>query len=163
MTKFKHLANDTTKLKLFNKKKLKSWLNLGNVCYHSVQNLSTSHLLSKNVLHSCILWGCESWSFALTRAASQWKTSNLDLVLQCLSGPHSDFVAKTLYTIILICQIFPKQTRGGSLYFTSSYIFVYKIIVLLLFLITYKLKTMVYSADAWFISWPEHITLTYFL
>jgi hypothetical protein len=29
--------------------KLKSRLNLGNACYHSVQNLLHSHLLSKNV------------------------------------------------------------------------------------------------------------------
>jgi hypothetical protein len=47
--------------------------NLGNSCYHSVLNLLSSHLLSKNkkikiyrtiILH-VVLYGCETWSLTL--------------------------------------------------------------------------------------------------
>jgi hypothetical protein len=53
--------------------KLKMRLNSGNACYHSVQNLLSSRMLSKNVkiriyktiiLHM-ILYGCETWSVTL--------------------------------------------------------------------------------------------------
>jgi hypothetical protein len=47
-------------------------LNLGNGCYHSVQNLLSSHLLSKNIkisIHKTIilpvvLYECRTWSLA---------------------------------------------------------------------------------------------------
>jgi hypothetical protein len=49
---------------------IKSRLKLGNACYHSVQNLLSSSLLSKNVkiqiyrtiMLPVVLYGCESWS-----------------------------------------------------------------------------------------------------
>jgi hypothetical protein len=49
---------------------IKKRLNSGNACYHSVQNLLPSRLLSKNlkiriyktVILSVILYGCETWS-----------------------------------------------------------------------------------------------------
>jgi hypothetical protein len=49
---------------------IKRRLNSGNACYHSVQNLLSSRLLSKNVKVriytiislSVILYGCETWS-----------------------------------------------------------------------------------------------------
>jgi hypothetical protein len=52
---------------------IKRRLNSGNACYHSVQNLLSSHLLSKNVqirIHKTIilpvvLYGCETWSLTL--------------------------------------------------------------------------------------------------
>jgi len=45
----------------------------GNVCYHSVQNLLSSSLLSKNlkitifrtIILPVVLYGCETWSFIL--------------------------------------------------------------------------------------------------
>jgi hypothetical protein len=48
-------------------------LNLGNACYHAVQNLLSSRLLSSNVkikiyktiILPVILYGCETWSLAL--------------------------------------------------------------------------------------------------
>jgi hypothetical protein len=48
-------------------------MNLGNVCYHSVQNLLSSTLLSKNIkINICgsiilpvVLYGCETWSLTL--------------------------------------------------------------------------------------------------
>jgi hypothetical protein len=53
---------------------IKRRLNSGDACYHSVQNLSSSRLLSKNVkigLFKCInlpviLCGCEAWSLTLS-------------------------------------------------------------------------------------------------
>jgi hypothetical protein len=52
---------------------IKRRLNSGNACYHSVQNLFSSRLLSKNVkirIHKTIilpvvLYGCETWSLIL--------------------------------------------------------------------------------------------------
>jgi len=52
-----------------NKSRLKS----GNACYHSVQNLLSSSLLSKNlknkihrtIILSLVLYGCETWSLTL--------------------------------------------------------------------------------------------------
>jgi hypothetical protein len=45
-------------------------LNSGNACYHSVQNLLSSHLLPKNIkiriyktiILPVVLYGCETWS-----------------------------------------------------------------------------------------------------
>jgi hypothetical protein len=52
---------------------IKSRLNLQNACYHSVQNLLSSSLLSKNlklkihrtVILPLVLYGCEAWSLIL--------------------------------------------------------------------------------------------------
>jgi hypothetical protein len=48
-------------------------LNYGNACYHSVQNLLSSRLLSKNlkivicktIILPVVLYGCETWSLTL--------------------------------------------------------------------------------------------------
>jgi hypothetical protein len=48
-------------------------LNSGNACYHSVQNLLSSRLLSKNlkiriyktIILPVVLYGCETWSLTL--------------------------------------------------------------------------------------------------
>jgi len=52
---------------------IKSRLRSGNACYHSVQNLWSSRLLSKNlkikiyrtIILPVVLYGCETWSLAL--------------------------------------------------------------------------------------------------
>jgi hypothetical protein len=52
---------------------IKSRLKSGNACYHSVQNLLSSSLLSKDikikthrtVILTVLLYGCEAWSLAL--------------------------------------------------------------------------------------------------
>jgi hypothetical protein len=52
---------------------IKSRLNSGDVCYHSVQNLLSSRLISKNlkikihktVILPAVLYGCETWSLTL--------------------------------------------------------------------------------------------------
>jgi hypothetical protein len=53
----------TAKNKNLINEKIKSRLNLGNACYHSVQNLLTSHQQSKNVIQNynftcSFIWGC---------------------------------------------------------------------------------------------------------
>jgi hypothetical protein len=53
--------------------KIKSRLNSGNACYHSVQNLLYSHLISKSlkiklyktVILPVVLHGCKTWSLTL--------------------------------------------------------------------------------------------------
>jgi hypothetical protein len=55
------------------KEEIKSRLNLGKACYHSVQSLLSSRLLSRNVkvkiyettILPFILYGCETWSLTL--------------------------------------------------------------------------------------------------
>jgi hypothetical protein len=52
---------------------IKSRLNSGNACYHSVQSLLTSRLLSRNVkvkiyetiILPVVLYGCGTWSLTL--------------------------------------------------------------------------------------------------
>ena len=54
-------------------KEIKSRLKLGNACYHSVQKLLYSSLLSKNlkikiyrtIILPVVLYGCETWSLTL--------------------------------------------------------------------------------------------------
>jgi hypothetical protein len=50
-------------------------LNYGNACYHSVQNILSSRLLSKNlqiriyktIILPVVLYGCETWSLTLKK------------------------------------------------------------------------------------------------
>ena len=52
---------------------IKSRLRLGSACYHSVQNLLSSRLLSKNlkikiyrtIILPVVFYGCETWSLTL--------------------------------------------------------------------------------------------------
>jgi hypothetical protein len=54
-------------------KPIKRRLNSGNACYHTAQNLLSSHLLSRNIkIRTCktlilpvVLYGCETWSLTL--------------------------------------------------------------------------------------------------
>ena len=53
---------------------IKSRLRSGNVCYHSVQNLLSSRLLSsklkikiyRTIILPVVLYGCEAWSLTLS-------------------------------------------------------------------------------------------------
>jgi hypothetical protein len=62
-------------------KEIKGRLNSGNACYHSVQNLLSSRLLSKNVkfriyesiILPVVLYGCETWSLTLRENWGVWK------------------------------------------------------------------------------------------
>ena len=69
---FKYLGTTLTNRKSI-QKEIKSKLKLGNACYHSVQNLLPSSLLSKNlkikiyrtIILPVVLYGCETWSLTL--------------------------------------------------------------------------------------------------
>jgi hypothetical protein len=75
---------------------IKSRLNSGDACYHSVQSLLSSRLLSRNVkvykiiILQTVLYGCESWSLTsinvsyfgdtLTDQQTEKQTDNDDLI-----------------------------------------------------------------------------------
>jgi hypothetical protein len=79
---------------------IKSRLKSGNACYHSVQNLLSSSLLSKNVkikiyrsvILPVVLYGCESWSFTLREECRLRVFENR--VLRRIFGPKRDEVTK---------------------------------------------------------------------
>ena len=77
---------------------IKSRLKSGNACYHSVQNLLSSRLLSKNlkvkiyrtVILPVVLYGCETWSLTLRMERKLRVFENI--VLRRLFGPARDEV-----------------------------------------------------------------------
>jgi len=72
---------------------IKSRLRLGNACYHSVQNLLSSRLLSKNlkikiyrtIILPVVLYGCETWSLTLREERKLRVFENM--VLRRIFGP----------------------------------------------------------------------------
>jgi sorting nexin-29 len=72
VAKFRYLGT-TPADKNFVHEEIKSRLNSGNACYHSVQSLLSSRLLSRNVkvkiyktiILPVVLYGCETWSVTL--------------------------------------------------------------------------------------------------
>ena len=72
MEQFKYLGTTLTNHSSI-QEEIKSRLKLGNVCYHSVQNLLSSSLLSVNlkikiyrtIILPVVLYGCETWSLTL--------------------------------------------------------------------------------------------------
>ena len=74
---------------------IESRLKSGNVCYHSVQNLLSSSLLSKNLkikIHRSIIFpvfcGCETWLLTLRRTVFE------NRVLRRTFGPKRDEVSR---------------------------------------------------------------------
>jgi hypothetical protein len=73
---------------------IKRRLNSGNACYHSLQNLLSSRLLSKIVkIRTCktiilpvVLYGCETWSLILKKKVRVFENR----VLRRIFGPKSD-------------------------------------------------------------------------
>jgi len=80
------------------RKKIKCRLKTGNACYHSVQNLLSSDLLSKNIKINIyrnivlpIVWyGCETWSLILREERRLRVFENR--VLRKTFGPKGDEV-----------------------------------------------------------------------
>jgi hypothetical protein len=72
MEEFKYLGTSLTNQNSI-QKEIKSRLKSGSACYHSVQNLLSSSLLSKKVKDydtqnynfACCLYGSETWSLTL--------------------------------------------------------------------------------------------------
>ena len=75
---------------------IKSRLKSENACYYSVQNLSSSSLLSKNVnikiyrtiIVPVVLYGCETWSLTMTEERRLRVCENR--ALRKLFGPERD-------------------------------------------------------------------------
>jgi len=75
---------------------IKSRLRLGNASYHSVQNLLTSRLLSRNLrvkvyrilILPVVLYGCETWSLTLREERRLRVFENK--VLRRILGPRRD-------------------------------------------------------------------------
>jgi hypothetical protein len=88
---FKYLGTTLNQISI--REEIKSRLKSGNACYHSVQNLFSSSLLSKNLkIEICrtiilliVLYGCETWSLTL-RVGSRLR------VLRRIFGPKRDEV-----------------------------------------------------------------------
>jgi hypothetical protein len=72
VSQFKYLGTTVTNQNLI-QDKIKRRLNSGNACYHSVQNLLSSRLLSRNVkvriyktiILPVVLHGCKAWSLTV--------------------------------------------------------------------------------------------------
>ncbi|KAJ4446034.1 hypothetical protein ANN_12720 [Periplaneta americana] len=70
--KFKYLAATVTNIN-DTREEIKHRINMGNACYYSVEKLSSSSLLSKNlkvriyktVILPVVLYGCETWTLTL--------------------------------------------------------------------------------------------------
>jgi hypothetical protein len=93
-SQFKYLGATVTNQNLI--MEIKRRLSLGNACYHSVQSLLSSCLLSKNlkmrifktIILSVVLYGCETWSPTLREEHRLRVFENR--VLRRMFGPKRD-------------------------------------------------------------------------
>jgi len=99
MEEFKYLGTTLTHQNSI-QEEIKRRLKSGNACYHSVQNLCSSSLLSKNlkikihrtVILPVVLFGCETWSFTLRGERTLRVFENR--VLRRIFGPKRDEVTE---------------------------------------------------------------------
>jgi hypothetical protein len=99
VSQFKYLGMTVRNENLI-QEQIKRRLNSGNVCYHSVQNLLSSRLLSKNlkvriykiIILSFVLYGYETWSPILREEHRLRVFENR--VLRRIFGPKSDEVTE---------------------------------------------------------------------
>ncbi len=96
---FKYLGTTLTDQNSI-QEEIKSRLKLGNACYHAVQILLSSSLLSKNLkikiyittILPVVLYGCETWSLTL-REKRRLKVFE-NRVLRRIFGPRRDEVTR---------------------------------------------------------------------
>jgi hypothetical protein len=96
---------------------IRSRLNSGNTCYHAVQNLLSSHLLSTNVkikiyktiILPVILYGCETLSLTLREERKLRVFENR--VLRRIFGPKRDEVTggwrNCIMRSCMVCTLCP--------------------------------------------------------
>jgi hypothetical protein len=97
VTKFKYLATTLTVQNCMHEE-ISSRLNSGNACYHSVQSLLSSRLLSRNVkvkiyktiILPVVLYGCETWCIKFREGHRLRVFENR--VLRRIFGPRRDEV-----------------------------------------------------------------------
>jgi len=97
LEEFKYLGTTLTNQNYI-PEEIKSRLKLGTVCYHSVQNLLSSMLLSKNlkikiyrtIILPVVLYGCETWSLTLREERKLRVFENMEL--RRILGPRRDEV-----------------------------------------------------------------------
>jgi hypothetical protein len=98
VAKFKYLRTTLTDHNCMHEE-IKSRLNSESACYHSVQSLLFSHLLSRNlkikiyktIILPVVLYGCETWSLTLREEHRLRMFENR--VLRRMFGPKKDEVA----------------------------------------------------------------------
>ena len=98
---FKYLGTTLTNQNSF-AEEIKSRLRSGNACYHSVQNLFSSRLLSKNlkikiyrtIILPVVLYGCETCSLTLREERKLRVFENM--VLRRIFGPGKDEVMEEI-------------------------------------------------------------------
>jgi hypothetical protein len=128
--KFKYLGMTVTNLNLI-QEEIKRRLNLGNSCYHSVQDLLSSHLLSKSIrirIHKSIilpvvLYGSETCSVTLREEQRQKVFANR--VLRTIFRPKRDEMTEgwrklhseefhNLYSLPSIIRMMKSRRWDGS-------------------------------------------------